>query len=100
MENFTKSPVVQPNQTGTVALHDAVANTVRYYLSGGHGNSTDPLYDLVIKQAEKPVLEAVLRETKGNQSKAALMLGLSRGTLRKKIREHGISTALLAEETE
>ncbi len=93
MENFTKVPTQEPQQTSNVALHDAVANTVRHYLNSPT-ETKDPLYDLIIKQAEKPVIEAVLRETRGNQSKAAIMLGLSRGTLRKKIREHGISTSL------
>lgn len=97
MENFTKAqPPAAPQRTD-VALHDAVANTVRHYLNSPQ-ELKDPLYDLIIKQAEKPVIEAVLRETRGNQSKAAIMLGLSRGTLRKKIREHGISTHITEKE--
>ena len=46
------------------------------------------LYAMVIKEVEKPLLESVLELTKSNQSKAAKILGLSRGTLRKKLAEH------------
>jgi DNA-binding protein Fis len=39
---------------------------------------------------EKPLLRAVLRETAGNQVRAAQILGINRNTLRKKLLEHGI----------
>ncbi len=48
------------------------------------------LYDLIIGLVEKPLLRAVLRETVGNQVRAAQILGINRNTLRKKLTEHGI----------
>jgi two-component system nitrogen regulation response regulator GlnG len=48
------------------------------------------LYDLVVGLVEKPLLRAVLRETSGNQLRAAQILGINRNTLRKKLTEHGI----------
>ncbi|MGH7354549.1 MAG: sigma-54-dependent transcriptional regulator [Candidatus Rokuibacteriota bacterium] len=48
------------------------------------------LYDLMIGLVEKPLLRAVLRETGGNQVRAAQILGINRNTLRKKLTEHGI----------
>ena len=48
------------------------------------------LYDLMIGLVEKPLLRAVLRETGGNQVRAAQILGINRNTLRKKLVEHGI----------
>jgi len=48
------------------------------------------LYDLMIGLVEKPLLRAVLRETSGNQVRAAQILGINRNTLRKKLTEHGI----------
>jgi two-component system nitrogen regulation response regulator GlnG len=48
------------------------------------------LYDLMIALVEKPLLRAVLRETAGNQVRAAQILGINRNTLRKKLTEHGI----------
>ncbi|MGH6954663.1 MAG: sigma-54-dependent transcriptional regulator [Alphaproteobacteria bacterium] len=48
------------------------------------------LYDLIVGLVEKPLLRAVLRETGGNQVRAAQILGINRNTLRKKLTEHGI----------
>jgi two-component system nitrogen regulation response regulator GlnG len=48
------------------------------------------LYELIMGLVEKPLLRAVLRETGGNQVRAAHILGINRNTLRKKLTEHGI----------
>ena len=47
------------------------------------------VYDMVLGEVEPPLLQAVLKHTRNNQSKAARMLGLSRGTLRKKLKLYG-----------
>lgn len=47
------------------------------------------LYGMVLSEIEKPLLEAVMAYTKGNQSRSAILLGLSRGTLRKKLKIYG-----------
>ena len=52
--------------------------------------SSANLYDLMVALVEKPLLRAVLRETGGNQVRAAQILGINRNTLRKKLTEHGI----------
>ena len=49
------------------------------------------LYDLLIGLVERPLLRAVLRETGGNQLRAAALLGINRNTLRKKLRQLGLS---------
>ena len=43
------------------------------------------LHDLIVQQAEKPLIELVLKKTRYNQSKAAVILGLNRNTLKKKM---------------
>ncbi|HKJ87735.1 MAG TPA: helix-turn-helix domain-containing protein [Gammaproteobacteria bacterium] len=48
------------------------------------------LYYLVQGEVEQALLERILRETGGNQRRAAELLGLNRNTLRKKIQEYGI----------
>jgi len=48
------------------------------------------LYDRALAELERPLLRMTLAETRGNQIRAAALLGLNRNTLRKKIREHGI----------
>jgi len=58
-----------------------------------HGNSLpgSGLYDLVINEIERPLLRLTLAQCRGNQLRAAEILGLNRNTLRKKIRELGIT---------
>jgi DNA-binding protein Fis len=43
------------------------------------------LHDLIVQEAEKPLIEMVLKKTRYNQSKAAVILGLNRNTLKKKM---------------
>ncbi len=47
------------------------------------------VYEMVLAEIEAPLLEVVMKYTRGNQSKAAILLGLSRGTLRKKLKVYG-----------
>ena len=49
-------------------------------------NATD-IYDKIISEVERPLIKLTLAATRGNQIKAAAMLGLNRNTLRKKIRD-------------
>jgi Fis family transcriptional regulator len=65
------------------ALHD--------YFSSLNGYRPAHLYDLVLREVEEPLLKAVLDYTEGNQVRAAGILGINRGTLRKKLRSHGLS---------
>lgn len=55
--------------------------------------NTGDAYRKIMMQAEKPVIEHTLVICRGNQTKAAEMLGLNRGTLRKKMKEHGFMKA-------
>lgn len=47
-------------------------------------------YMVVMQLVEKPLIEITLEQTRGNQTKAAEILGLNRGTLRTKMKSHGI----------
>ncbi|MDP6560879.1 MAG: helix-turn-helix domain-containing protein, partial [Candidatus Binatia bacterium] len=51
------------------------------------GVDVENLYSLVIERVERPLIELTLRATRGNQIRAAHMLGINRNTLRKKITE-------------
>lgn len=65
--------------------------SVRVYLESLNGHSTNRLYDLVIEETEKGMILEVLKWCKGNRSKAADTLGITRTTLRNKMRKLKIS---------
>lgn len=69
-----------------------IEQQVRDYFSANENAPDSNLYDRVLHQIEKPLLEATLAECRGNQIKAAAILGLNRNTLRKKLRLLGIAT--------
>ncbi len=71
-------------------LRDSVSQSVEQYFKNLDGAPAGNLYNLVLDEVEEPLLKAVLAYTKGNQSKAAIILGLSRGTLRKKMKKFGL----------
>ncbi len=71
-------------------LHDSVRQALENYISHRKGQLPNNLYELVLAEVEAPLMEAVMEYTKGNQSRAAIVLGLSRGTLRKKLKMYGL----------
>jgi two-component system nitrogen regulation response regulator GlnG len=77
-------------QPGTVSesLAHAVERHLRTLLTTStDGIPTRDIYDQVLAEVERPLIRMTLAATKGNQIKAAAMLGLNRNTLRKKIRD-------------
>jgi Fis family transcriptional regulator len=60
------------------------------YFAALNGDRPGDLYDLVIGEVERPLFQAVMDYTQGNQSQAAGILGINRGTLRKKLRTYSI----------
>ncbi len=72
-------------------LSDHVRHSLETYFSQLDGHDVSGLYDIVLAEMEKPLLETVLKHTKHNQSKAAIILGLSRSTLRKKLSQYNIT---------
>ena len=65
-------------------------SSVENYFALLEGEQAKDLYDLVLAEVEAPLLAAVMHQTRGNQSKAAEILGLNRNTLRKKLKNHNI----------
>ena len=61
------------------------------YFASLNGHRPAHLYDLVMREIEEPLFRTVLDHAKGNQSQAAVILGITRGTLRKKLRQFGLS---------
>ena len=70
-----------------ISLEEIVRKKLVAFFSKWDGYDMDDLYDSILRRVEKPLLEIVLEKTKGNQIKAAKILGINRNTLRKKIQE-------------
>ena len=69
-------------------IEDVVRHSVETYFKDLRGEEPEALHQLMIHFMEKPLLDVVMKQAKGNQSKAATWLGLNRNTLRKKLGEH------------
>ncbi|WP_439107662.1 DNA-binding transcriptional regulator Fis [Congregibacter sp.] len=83
--------LTQTSEAATVAsLREAVDLFVRRYLEEMDGEMSTDFYDLVLSEVEAPLLQAVMEYTRQNQSRASAMLGLNRGTLRKKLKHYAI----------
>jgi Fis family transcriptional regulator, factor for inversion stimulation protein len=74
----------------TLTLRDHVAIAMRNYFSHLDGQPASNIYEMVFNEVEAPLLESILEYTGNNQTKAADLLGLNRGTLRKKLKKYGI----------
>ena len=60
------------------------------YFKTLNGDRPGELYDLVLGEVEEPLFRVVMDYTQGNQSQAAGILGINRGTLRKKLRTYSL----------
>ncbi|GAB4118820.1 MAG: Fis family transcriptional regulator [Rubrivivax sp.] len=68
-------------------IHEVLAD----YFRDLKGAEPHNLHQMVMDAAEKPLLEAVLKQAGGNQSKAADWLGIHRNSLRRKLVQHGLT---------
>ena len=71
-------------------LSSTVRKVMRQYFKDLDGEKCTGIYDMVVAAVEKPMLEVVMFQAHGNQTRAAELLGLNRNTLRKKLQQHGI----------
>jgi Fis family transcriptional regulator len=84
------------HQIGSAPTQDAdplkvcVERALEAYFERLDGEPATNLYGLVLEEVERPLLETVMRHACGNQSRAAEMLGVNRGTLRKKLKQYGL----------
>lgn len=69
-------------------LQELVYSIVTRFLSENKGKPINDLYDMILAEVEPPLLKAVMEKRRGNQLQAAKMLGISRGTIRKKLHQY------------
>ena len=84
-ERWEGLTVLQVDQTEP--LRECVRSALRYYLQNMDGHDVTGLYRMVLDEVERPLIETVLESANNNQSVAARMLGISRSTLRKKLKD-------------
>lgn len=96
MNNSPLSHAPTSNQSspciGGELISHAVNEAVSQYMDQLDGHPSYGIYDMVIQAVEKSLFDVVLRHTNGNQSQAAILLGISRGTLRKRLLQAGTQT--------
>jgi Fis family transcriptional regulator len=74
-----------------VPLRSQAEEALQSYFETLNGHRPAHLYELVMREVEEPLFKVVMSHVQGNQSRAATILGINRGTLRKKLKEFGIS---------
>lgn len=72
------------------SLRACVESTMENYFRHLDGQAVNDVYDMVLAEIEAPLLEVVMKNTRQNQTKASEILGLNRGTLRKKLKQYGL----------
>jgi len=89
-KRISQSP--QPHETPAQesSLRSQVERSLQRYFKQLDNEPVTDLHRLVMSEVEAPLLEAVMRYTGNNQSKASIMLGLNRGTLRTKLKLYGM----------
>lgn len=77
-------------ETSPIPFREMVTTALDRYFKDLNGEPPVDLYEMVLVEVEKPLLEIVLRESKGNLSLAAKTLGINRGTLRTRLQKYGL----------
>ena len=71
-------------------IRRSVTSAIDLYLQDMGGHEVNDLYHVVLSEVEPAILDVVMNYVEGNQTEAAEMLGISRGTLRKKLKLYGL----------
>jgi Fis family transcriptional regulator len=87
------SPNKSTHATDELPLRGQAERALQQYFSNLNGHRPSQLYDLVLREVEAPLFRTVMDYAHGNQSRAAEILGITRATLRKKLRDHGLGAA-------
>ena len=80
--------VVDHNKT--ITLKQVVKDTLCNYFSNIGSERPVDFYAILLEEIERPLLEVLINHTQYNQVKMAHILGISRGTLRKKLKQYGM----------
>ncbi|CUX96152.1 DNA-binding protein Fis [Candidatus Gullanella endobia] len=79
------------NQVIKKPLRDFIKQAMKNYFSQLKTEDVNDLYELVLSETEQPLLDILMQHTRGNQTRAAQIMGINRGTLRKKLKKYGMN---------
>ncbi|WP_341675824.1 Fis family transcriptional regulator [Niveibacterium sp. SC-1] len=71
-------------------IAECVRRALERYFKDLDGEMPSGVYDMVLRNVERPMLETVMKHADGNQTVAAEMLGINRNTLRRKLTDHDL----------
>ncbi|UCC56505.1 MAG: DNA-binding transcriptional regulator Fis [Gammaproteobacteria bacterium] len=71
-------------------IRRSVQSAIELYLDDLNGHKINDLYHVVLNEVEPALLDVVMNHVEGNQTQAAELLGINRGTLRKKLKQYGL----------
>lgn len=83
-------PIAEQTKEQRQTLRACVSTVLSDYFAQVDPEMITGLYEMVLSEVEAPLLEAVMHKARSNQSRAAEMLGLNRGTLRKKLKQYDL----------
>ena len=88
---LTVATINAQDQVTHKPLRDPVKQSLENYFAQLNGQDVNELYELVLAEVEQPLLDMAMQYTRGNQTRAALMMGINRGTLRKKLKKYDMN---------
>lgn len=90
MSESTEIRQEKNSEINRIPLAKQVRSALEHYFQDLDGQDPNDLYRMVLNEIEKPLLEIVMQQVRGNQTRAADMLGLNRSTLRKKLQQYNL----------
>ena len=90
LQSFELIEQVDKLSTQENSLRSQVEKALNRYFNHIEGEPVKDLHRMVISEVEIPLFVAVMKHTGNNQSKASVMLGINRGTLRTKLKSYGL----------
>ena len=93
MLSFKTIEKTQPPEEATQeseCLSNSVKRSLKNYFSRLNGEEPKDVYEMVLSEVEMPLLEVLIHQTKNNHVKLSKWLGLSRGTVRQKLKKYGM----------
>lgn len=96
--NLDNMETLEPKENSSFEIHtqqntlrESVEQAMKNYFAQLENEKPTDIYELVMAEVEAPLMECVMEYTQGNQTKASTVLGLNRGTLRKKLKMYGLN---------